>query len=852
MTPEQDSQRIESMLAHSEWVRAMARRLITDPSRADDVVQEGWLVALRRPPKTATNLRGWWSTVIRNQARQMGRSEGRRRERERKASKPESQSDLEELARRASVQREVVGHVLKLDEPFRGVVLLRFFEDLSPPEIAERLGVPLKTVHSRLQRAFDKLRLELDRDYGDRHSWCTALLPLAGLKETIMAPASTSLVSTMGPGSVAGAWIMSANVKLVAALGVVLLGGWGASMFLWKPNQPSPGAQDRIVAASDSLLADTTSRLAPPPASRPAAPTTRTELTTRVQAEEDSMATPRPEPISVRGKAINMRGEPIGDVDVSFIGQDRLASARTGGDGRFELQYLPSGSGPRWNSTSDDSCLRVEDDDWITIRPSCVDEMNQEREHLVVAARVQSIKGRVQDSGGAPIVGASMRLSPQGEAFHGFPYALDMTRWTHIACLSDADGRVALERFPVAPGLRLSVFADGFIGKSVALDDMEWPMVIELARPDETEQPMLEGVVLDHQGMAVEGARVQLASSRTTSLAGGLFRLPIPRLASTTPLCAAKAGFQPAILPDFGERLEAAATPPGPVELVLGKEALEIRGRVVDAAGAPCAGWLVDVLDETEISQYTIPIDSAEALARTAHPRVMTDGEGRFVLTGLYPREYRVQAHERRTLRHASARALGGSLDAVLHADLDDVQDLHGVVLGLGGQPLPGVRLSVSLPTSISATGHSSMPGPTTVTNDAGEFSLEAVPGSDVYLGYSGESVVPGTYEFPEEYDPASIKIRVPRRCHFRIEAAGPYEGATSAHILDADGRRLQASMHMANGSSGSMTVPLRNGQSEVLSVSEVAATLVLFEGTRDVGRMNLQLAPETVTVLRP
>ena len=57
--------------------------------------------------------------------------------------------------------------VLELDEPFRQVVLLRYFEQHTPKEIAHLLGIPGATVRSRLSRALEKLRVSLDQEFGD-------------------------------------------------------------------------------------------------------------------------------------------------------------------------------------------------------------------------------------------------------------------------------------------------------------------------------------------------------------------------------------------------------------------------------------------------------------------------------------------------------------------------------------------------------------------------------------------------------------------------------------------------------------------------------------------------------------
>src|SRR5262249_45007568 len=45
------SRPLDSLLAHRQWVRDLARRLCADESAADDLEQQTWLSALRRPPQ---------------------------------------------------------------------------------------------------------------------------------------------------------------------------------------------------------------------------------------------------------------------------------------------------------------------------------------------------------------------------------------------------------------------------------------------------------------------------------------------------------------------------------------------------------------------------------------------------------------------------------------------------------------------------------------------------------------------------------------------------------------------------------------------------------------------------------
>ena len=64
---------IEELLAHAEWLRRLARSLAADDGTADGLVQETWLAAVQRPPRTGGRSRAWLATVLRNFARQRGR-----------------------------------------------------------------------------------------------------------------------------------------------------------------------------------------------------------------------------------------------------------------------------------------------------------------------------------------------------------------------------------------------------------------------------------------------------------------------------------------------------------------------------------------------------------------------------------------------------------------------------------------------------------------------------------------------------------------------------------------------------------------------------------------------------------
>ena len=80
---------IESLLEHRQWVRRLARSLVADESRVDDLEQATWLAALRRPALWK-NPRAWLGRVVRNLAYKSYRETGRRTRRERASAREEA------------------------------------------------------------------------------------------------------------------------------------------------------------------------------------------------------------------------------------------------------------------------------------------------------------------------------------------------------------------------------------------------------------------------------------------------------------------------------------------------------------------------------------------------------------------------------------------------------------------------------------------------------------------------------------------------------------------------------------------------------------------------------------------
>jgi len=170
----------EALLDHTAFVRELARSLTFGGEDPDDVVQQTWLNAMEHPPEAGPGMKGWLATVLRNVLRQDRRTRGRRVAREAVAPPPKEMPTPDEIREREAARSEVVTAVLELDEPYRDVILMRYYEDLPPRKIADRTGDPVETVKTRLVRARGRLRERLDdRHGGDGRTWGIAVASLA-------------------------------------------------------------------------------------------------------------------------------------------------------------------------------------------------------------------------------------------------------------------------------------------------------------------------------------------------------------------------------------------------------------------------------------------------------------------------------------------------------------------------------------------------------------------------------------------------------------------------------------------------------------------------------------------------
>jgi RNA polymerase sigma-70 factor (ECF subfamily) len=147
-------------------------RILGRPHDAEDVTQESFVAAYRsiRTFRGEGSIRGW---LLRIATRQAFRRLSQRRVTVDLDAVPEPRlADAAGEPTRVLLDRErrdaVQDAVATLPEPYREVVALRFFGELSLAEVAEATGRPINTVKTHLRRGLERLRPTLGSEEPDR------------------------------------------------------------------------------------------------------------------------------------------------------------------------------------------------------------------------------------------------------------------------------------------------------------------------------------------------------------------------------------------------------------------------------------------------------------------------------------------------------------------------------------------------------------------------------------------------------------------------------------------------------------------------------------------------------------
>jgi RNA polymerase sigma-70 factor (ECF subfamily) len=167
------------MKTHNQRLYRLARGVVRNDSEAEDIVQEGYVRAFTHLDsfRGDSTLATWLSRIVINEA--LGRLRKRRRTTEIPISDEQnSQAKIIQFPLNASTddpertmaQRQILQLVEQatdmLPDIYRCVFVARVIEGLSIEETADLLGVRPETVKTRLHRARNLVRKQLDEQIG--------------------------------------------------------------------------------------------------------------------------------------------------------------------------------------------------------------------------------------------------------------------------------------------------------------------------------------------------------------------------------------------------------------------------------------------------------------------------------------------------------------------------------------------------------------------------------------------------------------------------------------------------------------------------------------------------------------
>ena len=614
----------ETLFEHTAWMRGLARKLVLSDERADDVVQEAWRAALETPPRRSVPLRAWLAGIVRKQALFLRRSEGRRAGREADAARPEAVASTAELAACADEQRALLEAVLALPEPYRDVVLLRFYEALEPRHIATRLEVPVNTVRTRLQRALERLREQLDANHdGDRRAWGFALLPLAHSESAALGLSATAATTTLG------ALVM--GLKTITALAAVTLIGLGI-WTLTQPDEPDLSRRTTPAEAADELFGARA-------LSSAAQADERAEVGAATSSPAASDAT------AIRGRVVDLAGHPIQGARVSTTTAPRPNTYRP------TSRHLDM---PSW-ATSDEAgaferavrndrelpWLSVIHEDYFAVA-DCVPSSTSDEVVLTMAplARTTLAVEVIDATSGQRAPRFRLMASiPMASSVEGTASAWTSFSQDHVEGPTEFEVEFAVDR-PLhlmvdLPGLTRESDSASFRQVVQPIENGRTPVrfVLDLDAPERAAPHLVAvGRVLDDAtGEPIKGAEIHaphatLTERRVQSFDDGNFRIALSEASATVTV------HHPHYVSS-----SATANTANVTEIRLTKRG-SLRGVLVDGSGTPLPNApLLFIHGQTR----SVPSTFESGSDRT---RTTTDAEGRFAFEHLRPNRYHLFA----------------------------------------------------------------------------------------------------------------------------------------------------------------------------------------------------------------
>ncbi|MEM1450053.1 MAG: sigma-70 family RNA polymerase sigma factor [Planctomycetota bacterium] len=765
----------ESCLEHLDWVRGLALQIVGDPAEADDLRQEVWLLAQRLHRPTTGSLRAWLGGILRNVVRDRRRASSTRSLHEERAAL-ERATALDEpgVVREVAIQQVVVDVLVALPEPYRSTLLARYYEGLTPDEIAVRDELPVATVKTRLRRGLARVRERL----GERESGGTSALAVLAL--SVWSPDVEALATASSSAAI---------VATVAGVSLVSIGAWivatgpstsGPVRVPVEVAQPRPGGSEAV------------------------------ELTPLARAPRTPMALPgseasdAPEPafvgVEVPIEVVDLSGSPVSDVRLRFEAEGAADGQEADGRNGPWTVTGPEGRATVTIATSGGAVV-CEREGWLQFGHPVLDAPSRARPLLAVVAEAHTVPGLVVDDDGAPIAGAFVELGLLEGYARRVGRPLDRVALDSYTVRTNEEG--AFEA--VVPldehGLVYSASKPGFYVRKGGPVRASADRPLEIRLPALSDPSVVHGVVTDEDGEPIARAWAADGAVVVRCDPDGAFQIGAPEKREV--LVAGAPGWRP-VRVDLSEATF-------PLSVALTEPDLRISGRLVDGDGNGVEGVWVYANDCVRIGEYEFTLRGRLARAEMAaesfgQPETSlgvpiaigsrTDARGAFTIVGLDARDYALKAFDVRSLMSRSVGVVpAGARGVVL--DVGDAPPAFQVrVETPDGAPLVGARVWTYLP-QLSASRDDANAGPNVRTDDEGRASFESLaPGARFVVSETGPWIhIGGEVANPAESGEVVVVVEGAARLELVVPAERgaiePDRRPGSFHFRDEQGRRV-------------------------------------------------------------
>ncbi len=787
----------ELLAKHDGWLRALVLRLVDD-GQADDVMQEVWGQAMGAELHDQKALPAWLAKVARRIAGKSIRSKQRRRNHEQVASQSASILALDpaDLVARVEGRQQVARTVLELAEPFRTVVLLRYFEDQTPEQIAQKLNIPGATVRTRLHRAHEHLRKRFESERGKewRGQLAGLVAPLGALggspqpRPPIATAHPKALLLLVPPAVAALVWV---TMQAIAPTQPPVTG----------PNSAGDVAQ---MVTSGPVLNDVVT----------------TNLRDSVTADERSTGAPTAQTtVRIAGQVLDYAGVPLPDLEIIFAkgwpkdaGPDAADCQPLGQcdrEGRFDVQV------PREQGT-----LRVSHK-FATLRswsvsgkeaPAGIDDA------LVVATRFVQLTGVVVDQDGKPAPEQIVTADYQDTV--GLPVAASGTHLERyrIKVATDAVGNFQMSNVPAFPFGTLAVGqvrSEESVISIPTQDRHDLHLVLgtknsksQKRSKTKKDAPTLvrfaiAGTVVTLGGEPIRGAsaRVVNAQADAQTEEDGKFKLSFLALTgSPVSMWVAAKGYEPMQL----EVLLFEDDHPTLVTARLARLSDDTRamaGKIVNEHNDPVSGLIVTLADATPLDHGRfVPrfVERPSTHRLGAHDT--TDSDGKFRIPGVLDRAYHLRIIDEAT----GFAQTHGPFDARQESTIQITQprvrpELRVRVGNILGEDIEGaeVELEVVLLSTETQSEYSSR----TITSNVGEARkaitdlagncrfLDA-PGGDLLITITKPGYITQTITYKDNANLAEVDLM--RLLPFRVATTGLDSDWLKLKLFDVFGNELE------------------------------------------------------------